>query len=413
MSLLSHVPLRRIPPLIRRHRVFFALAAFIALLLATGPARGGWSGAAWRGSQPGSAQALSEHLAVIVHNSLASMEESGGDAGLSLTVMGVDPGAPRFQGEWTFATFMMAAIGQAQLGLTQPELAEVQAARASDAIDGMLRPEIWAFDTQAWGEEALRRLDEDRHDHAVLGYAGLALSMERLLDPNNRHLATEDAVAAALARRLRDHLVLQTYPGESYPPDIAMALAAVALHARAVGQPPPAWLEPRLGAYQRLFVDERGLLIQRVEPGTGRARSVGRGSGTALAAWALAWADPDLSRSLSQAIREHLGTTTSGLVVVREYAPETCASGHACAADVDSGPVIMGAGVSATGFSLASARRLQDDAWFDGLWGTTRLFGGWTGSSFALGGDLGNAIMLAMLTARPLPSAVSQAVVTP
>ncbi|NOY27184.1 MAG: hypothetical protein GXP62_15050, partial [Oligoflexia bacterium] len=221
-----HSPPSRSPHIIRRHPFLFGLAAFVGVFLATGSARGGWSGAAWRGSQPRSAQALSEHVDAVVRDSLASMEESGGDAGLSLSVMGTAPGGALFEGEWTFATFMMAAIGQAQIGLAHPDLAEVQAARASDAIDGMLRPEIWAFDTRAWGEEALWSLDQDRHDHAVLGYAGVALSMERLLDPNNRHVTTEDAVAAALARRLRDHLVLQPYPGESSPPDIGLALAA-------------------------------------------------------------------------------------------------------------------------------------------------------------------------------------------
>lgn len=366
------------------------LGALVAVVAMTGVVH---AGADWRGGELGPALALSAE----VDDSLRA-----GLLGEDLSVMGIGPGSDFFQGEWAFATWMMAAVGHGQIGLQHPEHRDELAARTSRAVDALLEPEPWRFDRQQWGDLALSHLGDDRHDHAVLGYLGVAMGLERRLDPDNRHAETHDAVVAALSRRLRTGPILETYPGVAFPVDHAMAVATVALHAQALGQPPPPWLQAHLRDYRERFVDERGLLVQAVHPGSGKPRSVGRGSGTALAAWALAWADPQLSRDLSVAVRDELGDRVAGLVVVREYPPAICAAGHPCQGDVDSGPLVMGASVSATGFSLAAARRLQDDRWFDGLWGTTRVFGRWTGQRFAAGGPLGNAIMLAMLTVPPL-----------
>ncbi len=322
--------------------------------------------------------------------------------------LGVDPGSERFVGEWRFGVAVTGAAGHAQVGLLYPELAEQQAARASAAVDLLVDDATWAFDEDAWGDLALHHLGDDAHDHGVLGYAAFAMGLERLLDPDNRHAATHDAVVAALVRRVGDSEragppLLQTYPGEGYPVDHAATIAAIALHARATGVAPPPWLERHLDRYAARFVDPRGLRVQAVDPATGAARGPGRGSGSALAAYFLGYARPELSRAIGEAVRDELGDTLLGLAAVREYPPELCASGHPCAGDVDSGPLILGASMSATGFALASAVRLDDDAWFDGLYRTASVFGlpGRDGG-YTTGGALGNAILLAMLTPLPL-----------
>ena len=334
--------------------------------------------------------ALSEHLHELA---LAP------PAGLGPTPMGIDPGAEQFVGEWIFGTWMMAAAGHAQLGLAWPEHRAQQAERAALAIDLAIREESWAFDTARWGDSAFSHLDgEGDHDHAVLGYLGVSLGLLRLLEPDNRHAALHDRISAFLAARLQATPALATFPGEAYPVDHAASLATVALHARARGEAPPAWLDASLADFQSRYLDPRGLLIKSVHPGSGEHRSIARGSGSALGAWFLGFADPELSARLARSIRAELATTGAGVGVVLEYAPAAYEAGHPCQGDVDSGPLILGASVSATGFSLASARRLGDEDWQRRLWGTARTFGAYDGRSFHTGGPLGNAIMLAMLT---------------
>jgi len=61
--------------------------------------------------------------------------------------------------------------------------------------------------------------------------------------------------------------------------------------------------------------------------------------------------------------------------------------------------------VSATGFALAGARATGDRSLFTALYRTAALFGipvdRGAGTRFATGGPLGNALLLAMLTAEP------------
>ncbi len=385
-------------------RLILALAITLSVLPADGAAAP--PAEAWMVGEVSPALALSD--AVLADLISGTLEGSG--------PMGLDPQSPRFDGEWRFGTYAMAAAGHAQIGLQHPELAPLMAERAGLAVDALLADESWRFDQSVWGDLALSHLEVDtigerRHDHAVLGYLGVALGLERRLAPDGRHAALHDAVVAALTRRLAaQHRagipILETYPGEGYPVDHAAVLATITLHAQATGAPEPAWLEAHLAAWSDAFLDERGLLVQIVDPTTAAPLQPGRGSGSALAAWFLGFVRPELSRQLSVAIRDELGDTIFGMGVVREYAPATCAAGHHCRGDVDSGPLIMGASISATGFSLAAARRLEDEAWLEGLWRTASTFGQPDAAgAFASGGSLGNAIMLAMLTAMPLEDA--------
>jgi hypothetical protein len=82
--------------------------------------------------------------------------------------------------------------------------------------------------------------------------------------------------------------------------------------------------------------------------------------------------------------------------------------------DIDSGPVILGFGVSATGFAVGASRANDDRDSFVALYATAHLFGApfdESGSrTFTTGGPLGDAILFAMLTApRPRDSAVKEA----
>lgn len=317
-------------------------------------------------------------------------------------------GAALFDGEWWLATHAFALVGYAQVARTHPEALPELREAARRSLDELLRPEVRAFDTRLWGDDMLACLHDDAHDHVVLGYLGLGLGAARLLDPELPEAGLHDRVAAALDRRLsgRHVALLATYPGQGFPVDNAAAFGALGLHARATGQQISPGVRGALARWESRYVSPDGLLHQTADPRTGRPTSPPRGSGTTLAAVLLAPADARLARRLATGVRRHLHREVLGMGGVREHrTSEEAPWGHLpLGGDVDSGPVLLGVSVSATGFGLGAMRVLGDEEAFASLWATTRLFGlPWPGEGFLAGGPLGNALMLALLTTPTAP----------
>jgi hypothetical protein len=315
-------------------------------------------------------------------------------------------GSARFDGEWMFVTYMMAGLGFGQTALEHPELRERHRPLTEICIERLLQPEARTFDARAWGEDPLDSLDGANGHMGYLGYLNLLLSHHRVLDPGHPQAALNDRITATLARRLEasEHLLLETYPGEVYPVDNMTGLASIALHARATGAPRPPLLDRWVAKVRSTYLDPKtGLLIQAVDSRTGAARDAPRGSGSAFAVYLLSFIDPKLSRDLHDAIRSHLADTFLGFGVVREY-PATVEAGPG---DVDSGPVILGYSVSATGFALAGARIHRDPELFGDLYATAHLFGGPYEDegrlNFAAGGPLGDALLFALMSAQRVP----------
>jgi hypothetical protein len=312
-------------------------------------------------------------------------------------------GDRKYDGEWLFATYMMAGMGHGQLALARPGTRSRGLPQMRRCVRRLTSPELRAFDREAWGHDPLASLDLGRSaDHgAYLGYLNLLLSLERRLQegPGSR---LNDRITAALLRRLGASplLLLQSYPGEVYPVDNCAVVGSIGLHARATGRQPPPLLERwERRVRERYLAPDTGLLIQRVHPTSGSSLDAPRGSGTALCAYFTSFALPRLSKDLYAALRRHLMGSLLGFGVVREYPPHHGGG----PGDIDSGPVILGYGVSATGFALGPARLHDDASSFSRLLGTAVLFGAPMVRDrrleFVSGGPLGNAILFAMLTA--------------
>ena len=303
-------------------------------------------------------------------------------------------GHDRIDGEWTLVTWMMVALANASLAEAAPEEAEHCAERARFAVSQILEAPVRAFDEAAWGDDMLADLEGDPHDHVVLGYLDLALGAERLLDPEGPHAALHDRITAALIRRLaaHPHGLLETYPGLAWPPDNATVYAAIGLHARATGQALPDWLAARTETFMAENTDSSGLLAQWGDPAGGGLGPV-RGSGTTFGAWILRWGQPAAARRLAEAAERELADSWLGFGVVREYPRGVSGWG-----DIDSGPVILGASVAATGFGIGSAMLAGHREEAESRFATAQLFGIPWGDRFLVGGPLGDAILLAMWT---------------
>lgn len=315
-------------------------------------------------------------------------------------------GSSLFDGEWLFGSYMMAATGYSQLALTRPDLAAWCEVRSRACIERLQRPEVRAFDAASWrGEDPLASL-EGAHGHAAyLGYFNFALGLHRKAfgDSDAGIVALNDRISAALVRRMDASPMglLETYPGETYPVDNCYVAGSVGLHQAVTGTDHTGTIRRWVDTIRRRAIHvETGLLIQAVDAVTLEAYDEPRGSGTVLGLLAARYADEPLARELYGAVSHHLARRWLGFGAVREYPVGVAGCG-----DIDSGPIVFGYGMSATGFCLGAARAADDAQFFRRLYATAHLCGVPVGQGdqlhFVSGGSLGNAIFFAMLTTPP------------
>lgn len=316
-------------------------------------------------------------------------------------------GGALFDREWLFGTWMMAAVGLGQHAQLCPDDAPADLTAMEAALERMVSPEGRAFDTHEYdGVDIDERLGDPHGSVALLGYGGLALALHRSLDPDSPLATIEQRWAEALALRMNGGL-LETYPRQIFPVDNAAGVAALALHDRVTGEDHGAQLAATTTAIAAARDPTTGMLFQ-VVAADGHPLDEPKGSGSFLTAWFLQRAAPDLALDLYTTSRDTLSGSLMGLRAMREYAPGTEGGGS-----VDSGPLIFGFSVSATGFALGAAAALGDTDTRDALRTTAQLGGDMavgmvaglaapTGDG-ATGSHLGDAIMLAMITSEGMP----------
>lgn len=303
----------------------------------------------------------------------------------------------RFDGQSAIAIHQMIVLGLGQTVLAHPELRDryLPAIRAS--ADHLADPATLHYATEVYGHHGVVGIGPGE-GHAYLGYVNLGLSMLRLLEPANRHAALNDRLTETFARNLEasPQGLIETYPGETWPPDVAAVVGSIGLHARATGRDRSPMLARWAQRFEACALHASGLLVQQTKTGGCKALDAPRGSGTAVAAYFLSFATPELARRLYEAMRRSVFVNVLGFGGMREYAPGFHGEG-----DGNAGPIVFGVSVGATGFGLAPARAFRDEDAFVAMMRSTSLFGLEDGTRFAAGGLLGNALLLAMLTAEP------------
>lgn len=319
-------------------------------------------------------------------------------------------GAGTFDGEWLFGTYQMAVLGLAQVAHEHPEQRTECLRQMELAEDRILQDHVREFDRREWKEDPLDALDGPNGHAGFLGYFNVSLSAHRQLDPHLKHRALHDRISGALARNLAASAIslIETYPHQTFPVDNCAVAASLMLHDRADGTNRfQAVYQRWLVAMKARYTDPKtGLLIQAVNAQTGVAGDAPRGSGTLLGAYFLGLAGEPFAADLYRAARKELFAPFAGFGAVREY-PVSFVGGTG---DIDSGPLIFGRSISASGLMLGCARQQRDEATFRSIYRSVHLFGAPTRESgrttFAVGGPLGDALMLALLTAQPVERAV-------
>lgn len=279
-----------------------------------------------------------------------------------------------FRGEWAIVSLSSAGLALAGLAQRFPSEVETTESDLQKLIERARSDELSEFDTRRWKEPAMTSLPSERGHVGYLGHLTLLLAADEVAFPNgpNRALLKKltDALRSKVTRGPCE--LAETYPGEIYIPDNAVALAALALAARAgiVGEPGEPTAKQILENIHTRYADKKtGLLPFRLgpacEPGEGRA------SGASWSLMYLAYVDEPYALKGYEALRtRHLDAPIPGVLGVREWPRGVDRGG-----DVDSGPLLLGLSPAATGFTLALARRAEDTTTLQGLLDTAELAG--------------------------------------
>jgi hypothetical protein len=383
-----------------------ALLAVAIILGAVGLKIAGWNPFAYVNIPvKGSNQKVYSSQAEAIFAGDLTAQKSLANQAIAAVQQNIDPavfktGSDRYNAEWTIATYQMTALGLSQMAIAHPELKAEYSSIIEKCLDNLLRPETIAFATEVWGENGLLEFSSNK-GHAYLGYTNLALSMYRRANPKNRFARINDRLTEAFSRRLEQapHGTIETYPNETYPPDVAAAIGSIGLYDRATGADHRKVLAKSLQAFRNRLIDPKsGMLHQATDSRTGTIQDKGRASGTTISVYFLSFADPKLSGKLFQAIATTQRSNVAGFTGIREYPP-----GQDGLGDVDSGPLIMGLSPTASVFALSGARLTGNLDLFQALYRSLDVFGSFSDNKNSIasqiGGPLGKALLLAMVTA--------------
>jgi hypothetical protein len=312
-------------------------------------------------------------------------------------------GSDDVNGEWAWTTYQMVAMGLCQMVIEHPEKKAEYLPVIDGCIERLQSREMNEFVKKKYGSYGLESLDTNQ-GHAYLGYFNLVLGLRRMIEPDNRYTGLHDKLTHALARRLgrSPHLMIESFPRRIFTVDVASVFGSIGLHRRVTGDGRHAELLDKwsktLG--ERYIDPESGLVYQNVKRVSGKPAGRPRGSGTALAVYFIAFADRDLAHRLYWNLRDKHRATLIGFGGAHEYPRGVSGLG-----DFKSGPVAMGIGVTATGFSASGARIFHDPGFYGEIYRTVHLFGAPINrggrKKYVAGGPAGNAIMFAMFTAGP------------
>lgn len=190
----------------------------------------------------------------------------------------------------------------------------------------------------------------------------LSLHPPERRNPLEAQVFQADCAELAAAFDASETPFLTAYPGQAWPVDSVVAVAALRLHDTLFEPRFDATIDRWLTLARERLDPQTGLLPHRVNARNGRPVETARGSSQSVIARFLPEIDPLWGRAQYALFREHFVAPFLGVPGVREYPVGLSGSG-----DVDSGPLVFGFSASATVVTLAAAHVHGDTEIADAL----------------------------------------------
>lgn len=307
--------------------------------------------------------------------------------------------------EGYFFTHALYGLGWVEVGLRQPDGAPLRAEALQKA-----RWTLERLDSPA-GRAAFSASLDPPYGVFYVGWSSwlrggaLMLQAPNERDPTEATRFQADCAALAQAFDASPTPFLSAYPGQAWPVDSVVAVAALSLHDALF---PPSYRSSyrsiiarwELAARERLD-PATGLLPHRADSKTGQALEGARGSSQSVIQRFLVEIDPEWGRQQYALFRQQFVAPFLGVPGVLEYP-----SGVAGRGDVDSGPLVAGFSASATVVEMGAALVHGDRAVADPLINASEVVGlpiSWGGEKrYAFGLlQVGDAFLVWSKTARP------------
>jgi hypothetical protein len=313
-------------------------------------------------------------------------------------------GGEQFVGEWTMGTYAMATYALTNIAMLKPDTAQESGRIIAGWIRSVTRADKANFDAADWGEDPLDEVVLQGNEGHVgyYGHLNLMLGCYALLNNDGRFRELHSRISEAIARRMRKYLhrQIQTYPGETYPPDNTVAAASLRIADMTLGTNYRPLLREWLEATKQLVYPPNGLTVFKIDIATGRPLQPARGVNVGWDSFFLPIVDEEYARVQFDRFKKFEMRRFCGLAAFKEHH-----QGRWFRGDRDSGPVVFGLGGAATAFAIAGARRSGDAALLTQLLRAVELLGVSVTKGdqrrYLVAPVVGDAIVLAMKTAGP------------
>lgn len=246
-----------------------------------------------------------------------------------------------------------------------PVLALASRARAADAdlaaIHARMAPmldQLLAEAVRRLRVSSVEELPSVRGNATWLGQVALALGAWRLAGGDGRYEAVHGRLCASLLDEFqaRGGAPLDAYPGLVWTFDTVPVLLALRVRDRTAGLPgADAAIEAHLRWLEAHMDPATGLPPARIDLDSGRVLEGPRGSDVGFRVLLMAQLDRARAQALYQRYTQHFAVDALGQSGFGEWP-----RGQTGRVDADSGPVVVGLGLSSTGFGLGAARVMGD-----------------------------------------------------
>lgn len=152
-----------------------------------------------------------------------------------------------------------------------------------------------------------------------------------------------------IAKYANEKLFLPSYNNQTWPADMCVAIASLSNHDKIFGKKYSSTISKWMDGLQNNLDTSTLLIPHKVSAGTNQIMEGARGSSSSLMIRLLQEIDIILAQQQFQQYQKYFMTTTFGLPSIREYP-----KGKSGLGDIDSGPVVLGVGFSATITSIGT-----------------------------------------------------------
>jgi hypothetical protein len=275
------------------------------------------------------------------------------------------------EAEWPFMSFCYFGYACTNLARNDLEIREEALEEVRYVIEALQTPRLAGFITPHFGQPFGKK--DFTPSVFVHGHFLNVVLRYREVSGDEKYDEIIHRIAGALIKAFSEDQqgILPSYPTMWWLTDNFVAMSALARYADAFSKDISALKDKLVKSVKDLYLDEQtGLFATYIKPADHEVLQGPRGISVMYGLQFIRDFDEKFAAAQYALAKRYFIRTGLGFGAVREF-PE----GQEGTGDVDSGPVLLGFGPSASGFAIAAAARMGDDEVFESLLRASRWAG--------------------------------------